>query len=318
MHVLVAAECGPDFPAALAQRLADLAVTFGPIDGTAADAVVVGGRDAAADLDGALAAGVRWIQTLTAGVDRVLTPAVVASGVPVTTGAAATARPVSEFAMARVLEHAKQLRAIDAQQRARDWTPRWLGALAGSTMTVVGLGPVGARVARLADAFEVHVIGVRRDPSRPAAGCAEVVGPGSESLAAAFARSDYAVLAPALTPETVGMVGAAELAAAKPGMLLVNVGRGELVDHDALVAAAQAGGVVAALDVTPEEPLPASSPLWDVDGIAISPHTATLTAPLIGWLADAVAANVRRFVAGEPLHDRVDVAAGYPVRTDET
>jgi phosphoglycerate dehydrogenase-like enzyme len=312
MHVQVASECGPDFPAALAARLDGLGVTFGPIDGTAADAVVVGGRDCAADLDRALAAGTRWIQTLTAGVDRVLTPAVVASGLPVTTGAAATARPVSEFAMARVLEHAKQLRALDAQQRARSWSPRWLDALAGSTMTVVGLGPVGARVARLAEAFEVHVIGVRRDPSRPAAGCAEVVGPGA--LTAAMARSDATVLAPALTPETVGMVGAAELASAKPGMLLVNVGRGELVDHQALVAAVREGRVVAALDVTPEEPLPADSELWDVDGIAVSPHTATLTAPLIGWLADAVAANVRRFLAGEPLHDQVDVEAGYPTR----
>jgi phosphoglycerate dehydrogenase-like enzyme len=306
----VADECGTDFRLALTERLRDDAVTVVDLDGSPLDAAVVGGRDATTDIRAALDGGARWLQSLTAGVDRIR-PHLEGTDVVLTNGAAATARPVSEFAMARLLEHAKQLPLLAERQAARQWDTRWLGALAGSVLTVVGLGPIGARVARLANAFEMHVVGVRRSPS-PHPWCDEVVGGGE--LAAALSRSDYCVLAPALTDETRGMISAAVLDTAKPGLHLVNVGRGELVDHDALVAAASAGRVTAALDVLPEEPLPPEHPLWATPGIAVSSHTATLTPRLIDWLADLVAGNARRFAAGEPLEGVVDRVLGYPAR----
>lgn len=310
MRIQVADECGEEFREALAERLADTPIEVRPLDGSTMDAVVIGGWDVVDDLRLAVAGGARWIQTLTAGVDRVLDSGIDVEGRTLTNGSEATARPVSEFALARVLEHAKELRVLDEQQRRREWHTRWLGALADSTMTVVGLGSIGSRVARLARAFEMQVIGVRRTPDRGHPECDEVVG--SSELGDVLERSDYCVLAPALTPETEGMISEAALDRAKEGLLIVNVGRGELIDHDALVRAVGRGRVTAALDVVPGEPLGRESPLWKTDGILVSPHTATLTPPLIRWLADLVAANTRRFAEGRPLENVVDRALGYP------
>jgi phosphoglycerate dehydrogenase-like enzyme len=311
VRLQVAAECGEQFLAALRARGAGRPVEIGPVDGSPTDAVVVGGVDVDTDLTAALAAGARWVQTLTSGVDKVAGARFAGRDVALTNAPNANARPVSEFAIARILEHAKQLPAFAAQQRAREWQPRWLDSPAGATCTVVGLGAIGTRVARLATAFEMHVIGIRRDPAKGGEFCEEVLG--ADALGAALARSDYCVLAPALTADTKGMLSAEVLAQARAGLFIVNVGRGELVDHDALLAAVREGRVTAALDVAPVEPPPPDSPMWDTDGIVLSPHTAALTPRLIDGLVDIVVANLDDFAAGRSFAHQLDPVTGYPI-----
>ena len=157
----------------------------------------------------------------------------------------------------------------------------------------------------------MRVIGVRRRPEAGVGPCDEIVGP--EALRDVIARADYVVLAPALTPQTRGLVGAAELAAVSDGALLVNVGRGDLIDEEALLAATADGRFVAALDVCATEPLPADDPLWDRDAIRISPHCSALTPSLFDGLVDFVADNVQRFQDGRPLRSVVDKVSGYPL-----
>lgn len=312
MRLLIADETGPDFRRELTERLAAQcpSVELADVGTGPADALVVGGAAPAQDLDEGLRAGVRWIQALTTGVEQVLTPPVVDSDVVVTNSAAATAPSVSEFAFARMLEHVKELPALAEQQRRHTWSTRWLGSLAGSTLLVVGLGAVGRRIAELGRAFGMHVLGIRRRPEAGPGPCNEVGSP--SQLHQFLGRADFTVLVPALTPETRQLIGHDELAAMPPGAFLVNVGRGELIDHHALAERASAGDVFAALDVFPEEPLPPDSPLWDCPQLRISSHNAALTPPLVSRLADLVSENVQRFVAGQPLHHLVDKNVGYP------
>lgn len=312
VKILVAEETGPDVQRELVSMLARTcpSVVVGKVGEAPAEAIVVGGWLAADDLRAGLDAGVRWVQTCTTGVDHVLTPEVVASDVVVTNSAGATAPPVAELVFARMLEHAKELRRMWAQQARHEWAQGWLASLAGATLVVVGLGPVGTRVAALGKAFGMRVVGVRRRVGAGSGPCDEVVG--TDHLAAAAAKADFLVVAAALTDATRQLIGAHVLDAMKEGSLLVNVSRGELVDHDALVDTLARRDLHAALDVFPQEPLPPESPLWDVPNIAISPHNGALTPPLIGSLVQLIAENVRRFVAGEPLQHIVDKTVGYP------
>jgi phosphoglycerate dehydrogenase-like enzyme len=126
-----------------------------------------------------------------------------------------------------------------------------------------------------------------------------------------MAQSDYVVLLAAVTRETHGLVDRAALAAAKPGCLLVNVGRAELVDHDALLEAVREGRVRAALDALPDEPLSADSPWWDAPGTTVSAHVAVWTPGIIDEMVALVVENVQRFVAGKTLLNVVDKSLGY-------
>lgn len=315
MRILVAEETGPDFRPRLATQLAErgLDVELGDVGSGPADALVVGGWEPEADVATGLAAGVRWIQTLITGVDHVLVPAVVDSEVVVTNSAGATAPPVAELAFARMLEHAKQLPTLGAQQQARLWHQRWLGTLYGKRLLVVGLGAVGLRIAELGRAFGMHVTGIRRRPAADLPPCHAVHTP--EDLHRLLGEADFITLVPALTPQTRGMIGAAELNAIDESALLINLGRGELIEHEALLQHARQGRVRAALDVFPEEPLPPEHPLWECPGIRISPHNGALAPLLLDLLVDLVADNIERFVLGNPLNHVIDKTLGYP-RTD--
>jgi phosphoglycerate dehydrogenase-like enzyme len=310
---LLHTELSPRFLEPLEARLATLtpAVGLAPLGAERSPALLIGYGMSAAELETARAAGVQWIQAMTAGLEKVLVPEIVASDVVVTSSGGGSARPMAEFVMARILEHAKKLPVIAAQQREQRWKAVWSADVAGSTLTMVGLGPIGQRIAQLGKAFDMRVIGVRRRVDAGAGPCDEVVGP--DGLRDAMARADYVVLAPPLTPLTRGLIGEAELAAMKDGALLVNVGRGDLVDEAALLAATAGGRIVAALDVAGTEPLPADSPLWQQDAIRISPHCSAITPSLYDTLIDFVAGNVQRFLDGRPLESVVDKESGYPV-----
>jgi len=215
------------------------------------------------------------------------------------------------LAFARQLHHAR-----DAQQ-GRRWSQReqWaaepgFAALAGSTLGVVGFGHIGRAIGEKGRALGMHVLAVRRTPAANPEPAHEQWG--LDRLPELLERSDWVALAAPHTRESAGLIGAAQFARMKPGARLVNVGRGALVDEDALVAALRSGRLAgAALDVMRDEPLPADSPLWDLPEVIVTPHVSGLGPRYWERVADVFAANLRRWLAGEPLHGVVDKRAGY-------
>jgi phosphoglycerate dehydrogenase-like enzyme len=192
---------------------------------------------------------------------------------------------------------------------ATSWEARGGTSLYDRPVTILGGGGITEELLRHLAVYRCEVTVVRRHPA-PVAGAARVVG--HDDLHDALAGATLVVLALALTPETTGIIGAAELARMDGGAWLVNVARGPHVVTDDLVAALRAGAIGgAALDVTDPEPLPAGHPLWDLDNCLITPHTSntwTMAEPLF---AQRVGANVARYQRGEPLLGLVDPKLGY-------
>lgn len=289
-----------------------LPVEFAPLGSGPGDALFAGESLSAEQFAAAQEAGVRWIQMLTVGLEDVLSPDIADSDVVVTTVGGVAVGPIAEFALARMLEHAKGLQGLADLQARHAWDMPFLERLETKTLTVVGLGPIGERVAELGRAFRMHVIGVRRRPQVGSPSCDEVVGP--DDLVDVLGRTDYLVIAAPQTPATEGLIGDAALRALKDGAFLVNVGRGRIVDEDALLEALGQGRLRAALDVVREEPLPDDSPLWSAPGLAVSPHCASLTPAIFDDLAGIAVDNLARFLRGEEMLNVADKVAGYPVR----
>ena len=252
----------------------------------------------------AVVPGIRWVQLPFAGIDRFL-PVIDGQRVWTSTKGA-YASPVAEHALALGLAG---LRQLPARARARDWGPPLGRRLLGGRVTVVGGGGITEALLALLAPFAVDVTVVRRRPE-PLEGAARVVGP--DRLDEAFPGADLVVLALALTPETVGIIGAPELERMERHAWLVNVARGAHVVTDDLVAVLQAKSIGgAALDVTEPEPLPAGHPLWSLDNCLITPHTANTWEMAEPLFADRIRRNVERFAAGQPLLGVVDPALGY-------
>lgn len=306
------------FVEAIAERLArlDPPVAPAPLGSEPSEMLLVGMTLSDEELTKALEAGVTWIQAAGAGIEHVLTPALVDSPVTLTNAGGSGAGPIAEFVLARMLEHAKKLRELAGLQAAKTWKSTWTADMAGATAVVVGLGPIGRRVAELCKAFGMRVVGVRRRPEAGPGPCDEVYG--SADLAAAVEGADFVVLAPALTAETRGLFGPAEVAALKEGALFVNVGRGDLVDEKALFEGLTAGRFSAALDVFSAEPLAPEHEAWEMRGLVVSPHCSSLTPTLFEGLANFVADQVDRYTHGRPLRNVVDKVSGYPPTDEET
>lgn len=272
------------------------------------DAVVLDHLNDFGALKGVLddAPSVRWVQLPSAGIDNYTSALRAHPDLTWTSAKGAYASPVAEHAMALTLAVARGLKARAA---ATSWGEPAGTALRGLRALVVGAGGVGAEIVRLLDAFGVEVDVVRRT-DRPAPGTRRTVT--QEHLGEVIGDADVVVLAAALTDGSRGLIGAQELAAMKDTAILVNIGRGGLVDTDALVETLRAGRLLGAgLDVTDPEPLPDGHPLWDEPRTLITPHTAD-TLEMIRPLLDArVRTNVERFAAGEELEGRVDARAGY-------
>ncbi|MBN2624147.1 MAG: D-2-hydroxyacid dehydrogenase [Acidimicrobiales bacterium] len=255
------------------------------------------------------ATAVRWVHAASAGVDAVLLPEVTASGVTVTNTRGLFDRGIAEFVLLATLAFAKGLPRTLELQRHHTWQHRDSESVEGRRMVVVGAGSIGRQVARLARAVGLRVSGVARAARPDDPDFDEVAAAGD--LHRVLGDADVVVVTAPLTPDTAGMFDDAAFAAMPPGARLVNVGRGEIVDEAALVRALSSGRVDgAALDVFATEPLPPDSPLWDHPGVIVSPHQA---GDVVGWrtaLADAFVANLRRYLAGEPLHDVVHAPAG--------
>jgi phosphoglycerate dehydrogenase-like enzyme len=253
---------------------------------------------------------IRWVHAVSAGVDVVLSPEVLERDVIVTRTRGLHDRTVSEFAMALVLLAAKRLREALAAQQRREWIELAPAQLAGATLTVVGYGEIGRAVARRARAFEMRVLGVRKHP-RPDDVADEVVG--VDRLADVLARSDYVVLCAPLTSETRHLIGPAELRAMPAHAVLVNVGRGELVDEAALEAALRNGHPrLALLDTFSVEPLPPGHPLWSNPRVVVTPHAAGVRmSHLHSTALDQFLDNLQRYLRGQPLLNVVDKRLGY-------
>jgi phosphoglycerate dehydrogenase-like enzyme len=251
----------------------------------------------------------RWLQSCSSGVGHILNLGLLDERVLLTNAAGVHANALAESVMAGILWHAKRLRARDELQRQQVWQELRCVELRGSTLVVLGTGQIGAAVARLAGAFGLRVVGVRRTP-RPTPGCDEVVGP--ERLHSALAQADYVVIACPLTAETEGMLGPAEFAALRPGAFLLNVSRGKVVQEAALLAALANGPLAGAyLDAHAQEPLPSTHPLWELPNVLVIPHDSH-SSPLIGDnIVELFCDNLRRYLAGAPLRNLVDRARGY-------
>jgi phosphoglycerate dehydrogenase-like enzyme len=263
------------------------------------------------------AANLRWIYSITAAVDQFLYPELVASDIAISNAGRVHGPVVAEHAIAMALALAKRLPSAVRYQDRRKWAmeaiwneqprPR---EVRGSTVTVVGLGSIGAEVVSMAAALKMNVIGVREHPERGPAGADEVVG--YDSLDSAITRSDFVVLAAPLTPRTRQLIDSRRLLLFRPNAFLINVSRGALVDEAALVKALRDRRLAgAALDVFAEEPLPRRSPLWKMPQVLITPHTAFLTEKVWERHYDAFAGNLKRYIAGQPLEDLVDKTRGY-------
>jgi phosphoglycerate dehydrogenase-like enzyme len=255
----------------------------------------------------------RWVHSLFAGVDAMLFPELQqAAHVTMTLTRGVYSSSLAEWAITGILYFEKHLPRLLAQKAARRWEKFTVGEVRGKTMVVVGYGDIGRATAQHAKGMGVaRVVGVNRRGSVKLDGVADAIV-GNDRLAEVLPTADYVVLVLPLTPATKGLFGAREFAAMKPSAVLVNIGRGATVDDAALVAALREHRIRgAALDVFHPEPLPASSPLWELDNVLISPHCADVVE---GWLPEAlgiIRENIDRFLAGRPLMFVADKTAGY-------
>ena len=254
----------------------------------------------------------RWVQATSAGIGGFLDRTELAGTELVfTTAAGVHGVPLAEFALLGLLYFAKGMPALAGAKAARHWQRHAGSQVAGSRALLVGLGGAGRSVARLLAAAGVEVYGAGRPGHRyDVPGVASYLA--SDQLHQVLPQVDALVLACPLTEQTRGLIGAAELALMRRGSVLVNISRGPVVDEEALVDALRAGHLGGAcLDVFATEPLPAGSPLWDMPNVIVSPHSAATVAAENGLLTDLFIDNLRRCLAGRPLRNTYDRAAGY-------
>jgi phosphoglycerate dehydrogenase-like enzyme len=252
----------------------------------------------------------KWIHSLSAGVEKQLFPALVESPVPLTNARGVYKDSLGEFVVAAALYFAKDLRRMVRQQTEGRWEQFDVEMLDRQTMGVVGYGEIGKAGARRAKALGMRILATKR---RPAEGddIADRLYP-LEARGDMIAESDVIVAAAPHTPDTVGLIGEREIARMKPTAVIVNVGRGPVIDEAALVRALQEKRIRgAALDVFDVEPLPENHPLWKLDNVLLSPHCADHTATWLEEATEFFVANFHRFHAGEPLLNIVDKKAGY-------
>ncbi len=255
---------------------------------------------------------VRWIHTSSAGVDEILCPEFFERDFILTCGKGeSVANLLAEHAMALLLA---LTRGLVVAARKQSWDRAGFRGrpteVRGLTMGIVGFGSVGQALAVRALAFGMRVIAVKAHPTTPPAGVDAIWGP--EGLPTLLARSDVVVLILPNTPDTFRSFGEAQLRQMKPTAYLINVGRGQVMDGAALERALVQGWIAGAgLDVMPEEPWPATSPLWRMDNVLLTPHIAGDSPQRAARDLQAFCDNFERFIKGQPLLSTVDRQAQY-------
>jgi phosphoglycerate dehydrogenase-like enzyme len=260
----------------------------------------------------AIAPRVRWVHSRSAGLESVLFPALAESPALLTNGRGVFSESLGEFVVGAALFFAKDFRRMLRSQEAGIWDQFDIQPIEGATMGIVGYGDIGRAIAKRAHALGMKVLALRKRPQQSAGDplVDEVFPP--ERKMEMLARCDYIAAAAPLTPETRGMIAGPELRAMKKTAVVMNVGRGPVIDEAALVRALEEGWIQgAALDVFDREPLPAGHPFYRLKNVLLSPHCADHTPE---WLADAMRfflQQFERFRNGEPLLNVVDKARGY-------
>ncbi len=270
----------------------------------------------------------RWLQTISAGVDHLPLAEIQRASIHLTTASGVHAVPIAEHVFALMLAWVRRLPVAWHCSPAGDWQQarpamQGMGELQGATLGIVGYGSIGRQVARVGQALGMRVLALRRAAGRREQGWGEP-GTGDPAgkipvrlyrtpeLLALLPQCDFVVLALPLTPATRGIIGERELAALKPGAFLVNIARGGLVDEPALIRALQKGQLAGAgLDVFACEPLPADSPLYRMENVFFTPHVAGNSQAHNGRLTRLFAENLRRYVEAQPLLNEVEWDRGY-------
>lgn len=254
----------------------------------------------------------RWIQATSAGIGAfVQRNGLDTSGITITTAAGIHAVPLAEFALTGALHFVKDVPRLLRDQQDHRWKRGTTGQLAGRRITVVGIGGMGRSVIRVFDSLGTQVTAVGR-PGHHYALPDGITVTSTDRLTEVLAGTDVLVLCCALTPETTGLIGRDAFATLPAGAILVNLSRGPVVDEGALIDALTDGRLTgAALDVVTEEPLRADSPLWELDNVLLSAHSASTVATENATLTALFIDNLRRFRAGEPLRNRYDADRGY-------
>lgn len=264
------------------------------------------------------AESLRWIHTPLAGVDRVLNPELVRTAIRISCSRGVNSVAVAEHTLGMLLALTRGIADGVRAQAERRWIQDALygrrpplTTLDGRILGLLGLGDIGRQIALRAAAFGMKVWGMVRTPrDRPEGVDRLLVGDRKKDLL--VRNADVLVLAVPLTAATQGIIGERELKRMKPGSILINIGRGALVQESALVRALREGWIAGAgLDVFASEPLPPASPLWGMPQVVTTPHVAGSHPEYMARSADLFLLNLKRYLAGEPLLHEVDKKAGY-------
>ena len=254
----------------------------------------------------------QWVHSLSAGVENVLIPELVNSELPLTNARGVFAESLGEFVLASMLFFAKHLGTMRKNQAERKWDQFDVDVLFRQSMAVVGYGEIGKAAARRGKALGMKVYATRRRPELMKGDPIVDEAFSVDRRAEMMSKADYVVVSAALTPETRGLVGEKEIAGMKKTGVIINVGRGPVIDEAALIQALQEKRIRGAgLDVFDHEPLPQAHPFWGMENVLMSPHCAD---HIEGWLDDAARfflQNLERFKKGEELKNIVDKHAGY-------
>jgi len=259
-----------------------------------------------------LAKRLRWIHSFWTGVEGILTRELLEHPAILTNGRGVFREPLADWVAAAMLYFAFDFRRLIRQQEQRVWQPFVSGTLRGRTLGIVGYGAIGKAIAGRARQFGMKIAALRRRPELFEGDSPVDQTFGPPQLNELMAASDYVVVVTPLTPETRGMIGEEQIAALKPTAVIVNIGRGPVIDEAALIRALEAGRLRgAALDVFTTEPLASDHPFWRMSNVLLSPHTADRVEGFLAPACECFFENLNRFVERKSLLNVVDKHAGY-------
>jgi D-3-phosphoglycerate dehydrogenase len=263
------------------------------------DDVVLGGR-------------LRWIQSSAAGLDHCLVPSVIESDIPVTSASGLFANQVAEQTLAILLGLIRSMPIFYESQRRKEFTRRPTQDLHGKTVGIVGFGGNGRRIAEVLAPFQVRIVATDMFPTRKPAYVDQLWS--ADQLSRLLWQSDIIILCVPLNSQTLAMISREQFQRMRPDAILINVARGQVVVESELVDALHVGRLGGAgLDVTEVEPLSASSPLWELPNVIITPHVGAQSARRVDATTNFFCENLQRFRAGQPLRNLVDKHLGFPV-----
>jgi len=255
----------------------------------------------------------RWVHSRSVGLDKFLFPELIASPVPLTNGSGVFSPALGEFVLGAILYFAKDFRRLSRNQMAQRWEAFDVEMAEGKTVGIVGYGDIGKAIAARARPLGMNVLALKRHAPKPGerdSHVAEFFVPAQR--VEMISRSDYIVVATPLTPETRGMIGEPEFAAMKPTAVVINVGRGPVIDEKPLLRALSENRIKgAALDVFDHEPLPTGHPFYSLENVLLSPHSADHTPDWLDNSTDFFIEQFHRYRKGEPFLNLVDKNLGY-------